>query len=130
MSKFRVRRIEYRMTNMTQNSPQNRGQELNPLHAAFSLGEYVRMEHGNAGVGRYVTALGPFLPRELMEQLCRALNAELPPPQPTQSPSPPPPEEKAKSPGMSPEMMMLMMQLMNGGEMDASSLIKLLGQKK
>ena len=41
---------------------------VSPLQAAVALGEYVRTEHGRAGAQRFVAALSPLLPGELLEQ--------------------------------------------------------------
>ena len=79
---------------------------VSPLQAAVALGEYVRTEHGRAGAQRFVAALSPLLPGELLEQAARQLGV--------QPPAPPHEPQQRGAPDM--DRMLALMQALQKGK--------------
>lgn len=108
---------------------------VRPLAAAERLCEFIRSEHGRAGVGRFLAALAPFVPRDFLEQLARHTGASVPPPReaphgerPPHGEGPHPPQNQ----GMKPEQLLKLLNMTgnggNGGGMDPATLIKLMSE--
>ncbi len=68
-----------------------------PLSAICGVCEFVKLEHGNAGVRRCLGALQPFLTPELILGSAKRMGVEPPPPSTatqTQTQPPPPPRKE------------------------------------
>lgn len=109
---------------------QRPGPPIPPLAAAIAMGEFILSEHGREGVRRYVRAIAPFLPPDLLEPLARRMGVPVPPPPPPPpepAPEPPPPPKSA----LPPEQMMLLMQALGnkGGGLDPKLLMQLMGKQ-
>ena len=106
----------------------DRGAAVSPLAAAFSLGEFIRAEHGTAGLKRFLLSLNPLLPYDMIQQLA-AKYAMPAPPKPPEPVIPQTVEKQEKPAGMSPEQLMLLMNALNGGQsggLDPALLMKLM----
>lgn len=107
---------------------------VRPLAAAERLCEFIRSEHGRAGVGRFLGALAPFVPRDFLEQLARHTGVQAPPARETPQAERPPhtePPHPPQSQGMKPEQLLRLMQMTGnggGGGMDPATLIKLMSE--
>lgn len=112
-------------------------EEVRPLAAAERLCEFIRSEHGRAGVTRFLAALAPFVPRDFLEQLARHTGANAPPVRDVQHAERPPHSEtphQAPNQGMKPEQLLKLLNMTgNGGGggsggMDPATLLKLMGE--
>lgn len=118
----------------TANEPEDAGARRaapspSPLAAASALGDFIRTEHGIAGLKRYTLSLNPLLPYDMIEQLAGKFGIPVPP-KPPEPVIPPPDPKPEKNVGLSPEQLMLMMNALGGGQtgggLDPSLLMQLM----
>lgn len=138
LSQIRPHGIEYSMQ-YDQHAPPNNTRppqqqaNLQPIGSAAMLGEFIRTEHGREGVRRYLAAINPLVPHDILERIAAQLGEPAPPelrppqPQPTPIEHDPPPKKN----NMSPEQMLMFMQALNGGDggVDPKILMQLLQKK-
>ena len=89
-----------------------------PLAAAERLCEFIRSEHGRAGVGRFMGALAPFVPRDFLEQLARHTGVNVPPAREAPHGERPPHSEGPHTPpsqGMKPEQLLKLLNMTGNG---------------
>lgn len=110
-------------------APQNVHQELAPSMVVIATCDIVRDEHGRRGIGAFLAAVEPFLPRALIEQAAAHFHVDVPP---CSAPVREEPEKPAKreAPPIPPE---LLLQLLGGnaggggtGGIDPMMLLKLM----
>lgn len=115
--------------------PPQQQANLQPIGAAAMLGEFIRTEHGREGVRRYLAAINPLVPHDILERIAAQLGENAPPeirpPQPQQQATPIEHDPPPKKNNMSPEQMLILMQAMNGGDggIDPKILMQLLQKK-
>lgn len=103
---------------------------VTPVSAICGVCEFVKLEHGNAGVRRCLGVLQPFLTPELIQGAAKRLGVEPPPPPTatqTQTQQPPPPPPPRKEIPMDQLMKLLSS---NGGQkgIDPAMLLQMLGK--
>lgn len=85
-------------------------QRLSPLQAAVALGEHVRTEHGRDGVQRFIAALSPLLPDEVLQPAAQQLGVN----PPARGKEPSKKQQQRSGPDM--EQMLRLMQALQKGK--------------